>query len=327
MQSSDGGNPDQAAMNMPIKMDLDGMGSASGSQQQQMNQSGSGPGPIRVQMVQHHQHPSQSVPYPNPNQPVRFLNRGPIGPPSQNPNQATTRDYLMQQQGYPPRLGVHPSQVSPPNPMHHGGSPMGQGPMGPPSTSLSQQLAQPPSLPPSFKGLSPDSNPQMLYVKQEPSTMSPMPPPTQQMPDEPIPQAMEPQPGPVGPPQGPNIMPPGTEGVLLDKSRLDELSKQIDSNLVLEDAVKEALVDITEEFVDDLIDKMCSLMRMRNSDRFSVRDLELVLDLAYKMPVAPRASVHIYNQPPTIFPKADTLAPSEAHKQRMAFIRRDIKKL
>ena len=34
-----------------------------------------------------------------------------------------------------------------------------------------------------------------------------------------------------------------------------------------------------------LIDKMCSLMRMRNSDRFSVRDLELVLDLAYKMPV------------------------------------------
>ena len=30
---------------------------------------------------------------------------------------------------------------------------------------------------------------------------------------------------------------------------------------------------------------MCSLMRMRNSDRFSVRDLELVLDLAYKMPV------------------------------------------
>ena len=56
MQSSDGGNPDQAAMNMQIKMDLDGMGSASGSQQQQhMNQPGSGPGPIRVQMVQHHQ--------------------------------------------------------------------------------------------------------------------------------------------------------------------------------------------------------------------------------------------------------------------------------
>ena len=69
-----------------------------------------------------------------------------------------------------------------------------------------------------------------------------------------MPQAMEPQPGPAGPPQGSNIMPSGTEGVLLDKSRLDELAKQIDGNLVLEEAVKEALMDVTEEFVDDVGD-------------------------------------------------------------------------
>ena len=57
---------------------------------------------------------------------------------------------------------------------------------------------------------------------------------------------------PVGPPPGASIMPSGAEGMLLDKSRLDDLAKQIDPNLMLEDAVKDALVDMTEEFVDDV---------------------------------------------------------------------------
>ncbi|CAJ0600496.1 unnamed protein product [Cylicocyclus nassatus] len=148
-----------------------------------------------------------------------------------------------------------------------------------------------------------------IHVSSSP-IMGPRPPPPQPQPTR---AQLAPLPGGQPPPPGTNVQPmlapPSSNGSIMDRTRIDELARQTSANTVLDDVVKDMLCDYTDEFVNEL-----------------ARDVEFVLDMVYKMPSAPRASVHVFGAPAPIRPDRITPQPTEAHKQRMLLIKKVVKK-
>ncbi|CAJ0610075.1 unnamed protein product [Cylicocyclus nassatus] len=147
--------------------------------------------------------------------------------------------------------------------------------------------------------------PQQIHVSSFP-IMGPLLPPPQ---PQPTCAQLAPLPGGQPPPPGMNVQPmlapPSSNGSILDRTRIDELGRQTSANTVLDDVVKDMLCDYIDEFVNEF-----------------ARDVEFVLDMVYKMPSAPRASVHVFGAPAPIRPDRITPQPTEAHKQRMSLIKK-----
>lgn len=112
----------------------------------------------------------------------------------------------------------------------------------------------------------------------------------------------------------------------MDRVRIDELTRQISSNTVVDDVVKDMLCEYTDEYVTTLVNHVCRLVKHRGTHRIEARDVEFVLDAVYKMPSVPRASVHVFGAPAPIRPDRITPQPTEAHKQRMLLIKKMVKK-
>ncbi|CAJ0944968.1 unnamed protein product, partial [Mesorhabditis belari] len=83
---------------------------------------------------------------------------------------------------------------------------------------------------------------------------------------------------------------------LIEKSRLDKIAKEIDPHLVLDDVVKDAIIEMSDEFINDVIDKVCVLAKNRGAllvdgiegpHKIEASDTRLVLDTVYKIPSAP----------------------------------------
>jgi histone H3/H4 len=64
---------------------------------------------------------------------------------------------------------------------------------------------------------------------------------------------------------------------LLDKKRLDDLVKEVDPHETLEEDVKDALLQLTDEFVDKVLNDACRLAKHRDSDKLEAKDVQLVL--------------------------------------------------
>ncbi|VDL73068.1 unnamed protein product [Nippostrongylus brasiliensis] len=119
---------------------------------------------------------------------------------------------------------------------------------------------------------------------------------------------------------------PSSNGSVIDKTRIDDLTRQISSNTVLDDVVKDFLCEYVDEYVTTLVNHVCKLVKHRGTHRIEARDVEFVLDVVYKMPSVPRASVHVFGAPAAIRPERITPQPTEAHKQRMLLIKKVVKK-
>ncbi|GMT18585.1 hypothetical protein PFISCL1PPCAC_9882, partial [Pristionchus fissidentatus] len=138
--------------------------------------------------------------------------------------------------------------------------------------------------------------------------------------------------GPPPPPPGVNqpvlvqMQPGSNEGVLIEKSKLDDLAREVEPTIVLEEPVKDALLEYTEEFVDELVDRVCRLATHRGNSRLEARDVELVLEQVFSMPRIPRATTFMSN--PGGSSNVNEKNPGVvAHNQRVALIKKTLKKI
>ncbi|KAJ1354064.1 Ribosomal protein S3, C-terminal domain [Parelaphostrongylus tenuis] len=212
-------------------------------QQSQQIQQGTG-GPIRVQLQQQGR-ATHIVPYPQggaqPTQQIR-----------------TVQQVYQHSPGVPQQRIVH--QIA-------------QRPMSQPIMRVSnnQQTTM------QIVHTGPAPQPQQIHVSSSPNMSSrpppPAPPPTaQQATTRPQVAAL---PGGQPPPPGTNVQqmlaPPSSNGSVMDRTRIDEVTRQISSNTVLDDIVKDVLCTYVEEYVNELVHHVCRLAKHRGNHRIEAR--------------------------------------------------------
>lgn len=105
---------------------------------------------------------------------------------------------------------------------------------------------------------------------------------------------------------------------LLDKKRLQDLVNEIDPNLQLDDDLEEMLMKVLSDFVDEAVASSCVLAQHRKSNTLEVKDLKLHLEKQWNIFVPGFGSEDTRSNRKT--------QTTEAHKQRMALIRKANKK-
>ncbi|XP_015111971.1 transcription initiation factor TFIID subunit 12 [Diachasma alloeum] len=104
----------------------------------------------------------------------------------------------------------------------------------------------------------------------------------------------------------------------LTKTRLQELVKEVDCTVQLDEEVEELLLQIADDFVETTVHAACLLAKHRHANTVEVKDVQLHLERNWNMwiPGFGTDEVRPY--------KRATV--TEAHKQRLALIRKSIKK-
>ncbi|XP_060703311.1 transcription initiation factor TFIID subunit 12 isoform X1 [Hemiscyllium ocellatum] len=108
------------------------------------------------------------------------------------------------------------------------------------------------------------------------------------------------------------------EAMVLSKKKLQDLVREIDPNEQLDEDVEEMLLQIADDFIESVVSAACQLARHRKSNTLEVKDVQLHLERQWNMWIPGFGSDEI--RP---YKKACT---TEAHKQRMALIRKTTKK-
>ncbi|XP_064617794.1 transcription initiation factor TFIID subunit 12-like [Liolophura sinensis] len=112
--------------------------------------------------------------------------------------------------------------------------------------------------------------------------------------------------------------PGGSEVRVLDKRRLQELVKEVDPLEQLDDDVEEVLLQIADDFIESVVTNACHLAKHRKSSTLEAKDVQLHLERNWNMWIPGFG--------------AEELRPykrafhTEAHKQRMALIKKTLKK-
>ncbi|XP_043573215.1 transcription initiation factor TFIID subunit 12 isoform X2 [Chiloscyllium plagiosum] len=118
------------------------------------------------------------------------------------------------------------------------------------------------------------------------------------------------------PGSGGRMSPEGNQ--VLSKKKLQDLVREIDPNEQLDEDVEEMLLQIADDFIESVVSAACQLARHRKSNTLEVKDVQLHLERQWNMWIPGFGSDEI--RP---YKKACT---TEAHKQRMALIRKTTKK-
>ncbi|EPQ13226.1 Transcription initiation factor TFIID subunit 12 [Myotis brandtii] len=105
---------------------------------------------------------------------------------------------------------------------------------------------------------------------------------------------------------------------VLTKKKLQDLVREVDPNEQLDEDVEEMLLQIADDFIESVVTAACQLARHRKSSTLEVKDVQLHLERQWNMWIPGFGSEEI--RP---YKKACT---TEAHKQRMALIRKTTKK-
>lgn len=98
----------------------------------------------------------------------------------------------------------------------------------------------------------------------------------------------------------------------IEPKRLQDLVNEVDPDEQLDEDVEEVLLDIADEFIENVVSSACAIAKHRNSTSLEVDDVKLYLERKYKIWIPGFGE---NKQPPKKFS-------SEAHKQRMALINR-----
>ncbi|XP_069479073.1 transcription initiation factor TFIID subunit 12 isoform X3 [Ambystoma mexicanum] len=105
---------------------------------------------------------------------------------------------------------------------------------------------------------------------------------------------------------------------VLTKKKLQDLVREVDPSEQLDEDVEEMLLQIADDFIESVVTAACQLARHRKSNTLEVKDVQLHLERQWNMWIPGFGSEEI--RP---YKKACT---TEAHKQRMALIRKTTKK-
>ncbi|KAG8451233.1 hypothetical protein GDO86_003464 [Hymenochirus boettgeri] len=105
---------------------------------------------------------------------------------------------------------------------------------------------------------------------------------------------------------------------VLTKKKLHDLVREVDPNEQLDEDVEEMLLQIADDFIESVVSAACQLARHRKSNTLEVKDVQLHLERQWNMWIPGFGSEEI--RP---YKKACT---TEAHKQRMALIKKTQKK-
>ncbi|EFN82393.1 transcription initiation factor TFIID subunit 12 [Harpegnathos saltator] len=161
--------------------------------------------------------------------------------------------------------------------------------------------------------------PKQVQVQQQQPQTQPQPPPAPQS----QPQSQQPPPPP--PPQQQQQQQQSSTPSsfndfpqFLTKTRLEDLVKEVDPTEQLDEEVEEMLLQLADDFVETTVNAACLLAKHRHANTVEVKDVQLHLERNWNMwiPGFGTDEVRPY--------KRATV--TEAHKQRLALIRKSIKK-
>lgn len=105
---------------------------------------------------------------------------------------------------------------------------------------------------------------------------------------------------------------------VLTKRRLQDLLHEIDPREQMDDEVEDLLLQIADDFIESVVAASCQIAKHRKSNTLEVRDVQLHLERCWNMWIPGFGSDEL--RP---FKKQAT---TEAHKQRLALIRKSMKK-
>ncbi|XP_005101363.1 transcription initiation factor TFIID subunit 12 [Aplysia californica] len=105
---------------------------------------------------------------------------------------------------------------------------------------------------------------------------------------------------------------------VLDRTRLRELVKEVDQLEQMDDDVEDVLLQVADDFIENVVSSSCQLAKHRRSNTLEAKDVQLYLERCWNMQIPGFGSEEI--RP---YKKSVT---TEAHKQRMALIRKSLKK-
>ncbi|XP_018334434.1 transcription initiation factor TFIID subunit 12 isoform X2 [Agrilus planipennis] len=105
---------------------------------------------------------------------------------------------------------------------------------------------------------------------------------------------------------------------ILNKTRLNDLVRDTDPNLNLEDEVEELLLSYVDGFVDGVLNGASLIAKHRHVNAIEVKDIQQFLNRNYNMwvPGFGTDELRPYKRSPT----------ADSHKQRLALIRKALKK-
>lgn len=105
---------------------------------------------------------------------------------------------------------------------------------------------------------------------------------------------------------------------LLSKARLQDLVREIDPTVQLDDEVEELLMQLADDFVETAVNSASLLAKHRKAHTVDVKDVQLYLERNWNMWIP-----GFGNDEVRPFKRAST---TDAHKQRLALIRKALKK-
>ncbi|KAF7496011.1 Transcription initiation factor TFIID subunit 12 [Sarcoptes scabiei] len=128
----------------------------------------------------------------------------------------------------------------------------------------------------------------------------------------------------------------------LDRQRLQELVSEVDPNEQLEGDVEDVLLSLADDFIETLVSQACMLAKHRKSDQLDVKDVLFALEFNWNMWIpgfGVNGAVSVYNNlgpshqgsttvnNPSIMNRAPKKClQTESHKQRLALIKKYLKK-
>ena len=118
---------------------------------------------------------------------------------------------------------------------------------------------------------------------------------------------------------------------VLDKKRLQELVKEVDPNEQLDEDVEDLLLHIADDFIEQTVTASCLLAKHRRAPAVEVKDVQLVLEKKWNMWIpavgtsSGSSNVGLSGEQESLRPFKKS-ATSEAHKARMALIRKTLRK-
>ncbi|XP_072178324.1 uncharacterized protein [Diadema setosum] len=111
----------------------------------------------------------------------------------------------------------------------------------------------------------------------------------------------------------------GDVGQMLNKKKIQDLVREVDPNTQLDEDVEEMLLQIADDFIENVVTAGCQLAKHRKSNTLEVKDILLHLERNWNMWIpgyTPEEQRKPLKRP----------AATEAHKQRMALIRKAVRK-
>ncbi|XP_047128927.1 transcription initiation factor TFIID subunit 12 isoform X1 [Hydra vulgaris] len=105
---------------------------------------------------------------------------------------------------------------------------------------------------------------------------------------------------------------------VLTKRKLQDLLNEIDPTETMDEDVEETLLQLADDFIENVINSSCQIAKHRKSTTLEVKDMQLHLDRNWNMWIPGFGSEDLrpYKKLPS----------TEAHRQRMALIKKAMKK-